>query len=418
MRGRGYRACKGGRDVRAPRQACYWLCLLLLSLCVQGARADAYYDQGVRLFNQRNYKAAAPYFETALQNSPWDSNAYYYAALTYHYLGDWRRAKEAYRQVLGRFPGSEAATLAAAALKRIDPNFRPAAGQATSSSAGGSAGSQGERVSSSPNSSADYDSLPNEAKIYFTRERDSLMVDTEVNNRSMKMVFDTGASSCVLGKNHLQQLNITPPSGGPTGAVVGVGSSGVVPTWNLPVRLKVGNIVRDNFQVTVQDYLPTDPLLGQTFFRDFEYTIDNGANSISFRKKGQAGSSTRDNYTIPFTKEGNEIVVNVEVNGRPCPMYFDTGAEKISFGKEQLQRLGLSIPEDAREGTSTGIGGSTKSYSFAIQRMRLGPIDKSDVEVSVTEAANIGKPLLGQNFYKDWQYTIDNDHHLIKFVRR
>src|SRR5215470_15489677 len=88
------------------------------------AKADQYFNAGVTYFNQKQYQKAVPYFEYALRNSPWDSNAYYYLALSYHYMGDTVRAKQMYRQVVERFGAQPAAALAAAALKKIDPNYQ------------------------------------------------------------------------------------------------------------------------------------------------------------------------------------------------------------------------------------------------------------------------------------------------------
>lgn len=393
-----------------------WICALACIMLGQGAFADAYFDQGVKLYNQRNFKAAAPYFEAAIRGSAWDSKAFYYAALTYQQLGDWTRAKQTYREIMRRFPGSEAAKLAASVLQRLDPEFVKKMTAVEAPIATGAVAPT--TILRATTRSADYDQLPNEGKIYFERKQNSQLVEAQVNGRPINMIFDTGASTCVFGKNHLRQLGVTPPSGAPTGQAYGVGSSGAVGTWEMPVDLKVGNIVRRNFNVSVQEEMPTDPLLGQTFFRDFEYTTDPGNNSIAFRKKGGTESLYGDRYSVPFTREGRELVVTVQVNGKACPMYFDTGADRISFSKAHLGQLGLSIPEDAQEGLSTGIGGTTTSYNFSVERMVLGPIDKSNVEVSAVSETRMPRPLLGQNFFKDWQFTIDNDRHVIRFVRR
>ncbi len=385
-------------------------------LAAAGALADAYYDQGVLLYSQHNFKAAAPYFEASMQSEPNVSNSCYYAALTYQQMGDWARAKQAYRRVVERFPGSEAAGLARIYLQKYDPDFlKKAAGQSS------------EHVVSPHNlqltqllapHSADYDQLPAEGKIYFQRVGGSQVVDAQLNGRPTPMIFDTGAEACVFGKNHLQQLGINPPSGDPVGQSFGVGSSSGVGTWRMNVNLKVGNIERRNFPVAVQERMDVPPLLGQTFFKDFEYTTDPGARSITFRKKDAARSVADDHYAVPFVREGREMVVNVQVNGHSCPMYFDTGADVVCFSGSQIQNLGITVPEDAQEGLSRGIGGSTKSRSFPIDRMKLGPVEKSNLEICVVENSQLPRPLLGQSFFKDWQFTIDNDRHLIRFLRR
>jgi clan AA aspartic protease (TIGR02281 family) len=194
----------------------------------------------------------------------------------------------------------------------------------------------------------------------------------------------------------------------------------------MKVDLKVGTIERKNFAVTVQDELPVDPLLGQTFFNAFVYTIDNGSNSIHFQKKHKtalaAGGSnyggSSDRYAVPFTREGNEIIVQVDVNGRATPMYFDTGASGITFSRQQADQLKLRIPEDAIASRHTGVGGDTIGQAFPVGRMKMGPIDKSNIQVSVIDQSNMRYPLLGQTFFGDWQFTIDDQQHVIRFVRR
>jgi len=54
--------------------------------------ASAYYDQGVALYQQRQYAAAVPYLQRATQDNPNDSKAYYYLGATYMMMGDNKNA--------------------------------------------------------------------------------------------------------------------------------------------------------------------------------------------------------------------------------------------------------------------------------------------------------------------------------------
>ena len=410
-------------------------CLILfaLSLLISAtnyftpkALAEPYLEKGIALYSQGNFKAAAPYMDYAVKQSTNDSTAYYYAAMTYHQLGLRNQAVAYYRQIMEKFPTSDAATRARTALTVLDPAY-------ISRHAGTSSGGSNNTPDAKAHSafSSDFSKLPDQGRIYFQRQGGVLMVDAELNNRSTKMIFDTGAEGCLFGKNQLAQLGISPPQGAAQGKSHGVGSSKGQDMWIMNVDLKVGNIVRKNFPIGVQESLETEPLLGQTFFSDFTYTIDNGANSIAYAKKhiaqqkgGQAkpgASAQKDNYSVPFTREGKELIVNAEVNGKACKMIFDTGASGTAFSKYQLEKLGIPIPDDAEEGTGSGIGGATKSMMFNLSRVKLGPIDKSALRISVPEQASLPRPLLGQNFYGDWQYTIENtspSEGYIKFMRR
>ena len=99
-------------------------------------------------------------------------------------------------------------------------------------------------------------------------------------------------------------------------------------------------------------------------------------------------------------------------------MYFDTGAAGITFSQNQAKALNITIPEDAISTMHTGIGGTTGGQDFAVNRMRLGPIDKTNVMISVITHSQMRYPLLGQTFFGEWQFTIDNSQNLIRFVRR
>lgn len=399
--------------------------LLAAFLCFslgQSAVADAYYDQGVRLYNQHNFSGAAPYFEASMRSSPSDSNACYYAALTYQQMGDWPRAKQTYRQIVKRFPGSQAAGLAQSVLQKYDPNFAalaaPAASGASSSAAGVTTFSSAPRQTQM---SADYERLPRQSTVSFQRKLNSQIVEAKVNGRSIDVVFDTGASHCAFGKNHLQQLGIPPPSGPPDGYAYGVGSTERIPNWTVVVTLRVGEMELRNFPLSVQEDMPTDPLLGQTFFSLFDVTTDAASGTITFKKRGLSGSprfEPHDKNNVPFTRSGNNMVVQVKVNGHPCAMYFDTGADDVAFSPEHLQSLGLEIPGGAQVGESTGVGGATQSVHFTIDDMELGPIYKTHVDVSVVSQSHMKYPLLGQSFFKDHEFTIDAGHSVIHFSGR
>ncbi len=399
------------------------------SLAAQAAGAD--FNQGVAYYNQRRFAEALPYLQRAHMTDPGDSAALYYTALTFHRLGDLKSAAAVYQAVVERFPGSQAGANSEAALKRLQPPARrpdspgsgPTAGAERAGSSAADLASLLRAMGYGEQSQGEFVNLPETSKVYFERKGNSLIVDAEINNRRIPMVFDTGAEATVLGANHLRQLGIKPPEGSPTGLAQGVGSSRPVPTWHMSTTIKVGSIVKKGFPITVQEALPTEPLLGQSFFKDFEYTIDNGARSIVFHRRSTGGTrqalaGVRDPYAVPFRRDGDELIVNVEVNGRSIPMYFDTGAESIALSPEHVKQLGLSIPEDAEIGYHIGIGGRSKGYHFDVKRIRMGPIDKSDVPISVVETSAMRYPLLGQTLYKDWQYTIDNKNNIIKFVRR
>lgn len=392
--------------------------------------ADAYYNYALQSLQRRDYKTAYSYFAQSYRTNPKNPDAIYYQGFCRQNLGDNNGAATLYASVLMNFPASPIANQAAGALQRINPGyFQQVLKQVRSGSprsrSVASAMSTG-RPTVTDALPSDYASLPNQSKVYYTREGNLLIVPGYLNGREQKFIYDTGAEVCSLGFNHLDALQIARPQGNPTGGVSGVGSTESIPTWGMHLDIKIGTIERRNFPCIVQKNMPVKyPLLGETFFHDFTYTIDKSAGnenegSITFVKRGAPGtvSHARDNYSVPFVREGNEIVVPVEVNGKQTQMYFDTGAHGVTFTRRQLEALGIKIPDDAAVETSLGVGGQSTAYGFNVARMKCGPIDKSDVRVSATDSAKMNYGLLGQNFFGDWQVTVDYQSKLLHFLRR
>src|SRR5262249_26382100 len=153
----------------------------------------------------------------------------------------------------------------------------------------------------------------------------------------------------------------------------------------------IGSIVRRNYPVLVQEKLDALPLLGESFFAAYNCTIDRGAHSIRFVKKNMVAHTG--GYTVPYVEMGRELVVPIEVNGKPFHAFFDTGASGVTFSEEQLKKLGIPIPEDAQEGQSMGIGGLTKTYTFNVNNLKMGPIDRRNVPISMSVTSSMDWPL-------------------------
>jgi predicted aspartyl protease len=403
-----------------------WLTLFVaFSLSTaSGDCADAFAN-GVKLFGAKQYTAASASFAQAVKANPGNDQAYYYQALSAQYSKDFVTAKRVYGEILRRFPGSQAAGYAAQALGLAPASSSPARSYARTGSAGASgshaAGLSAMEAAGVARNPA-LDRFPDDCYVYYQNEGELLVIDAYMNSKPIKVIFDTGAESVSLGKNHLAEIGARAPGGAPVGYAVGVGDGGRQDVWDSAVDIRVGAIERRAFPISVQEHMGVHPLLGQEFFRDFTYTVDNTAKSIHFVKKSRSGGSIYDTGNsandVPFTTQGREMVVDVQVNGRMTKMYFDTGAEGITLTKQQCKQLGITIPEDAEVGMTQGIAGSTRSVRFAVNRMKMGPIDLSSPTVSVDDSEAAGMGLLGQGFLHGWEYTIDYKKSVIRFRRR
>lgn len=400
------------------------------AFCIAPALAEPNYDAGVKAYNSQNYQQAIAYLEKAVTVAPDDVNALYYDALTWHRLKNWKKAGDRYKEIATKFPQTSAANNALAVLKTLDPKF-----VATMSAGGGNdeieqanrrAKALIDGLRGQDQEQVDLSKCPSKTKIYYSQEEGRgthFLVDVQVGGRPIKMLFDTGAELIALGNNHLRQMGLpeVPMTRKADGYASGVGAGGPNPIWLVRYPLKVGAIEIPDCPMYVQPYLGGTPLLGQTLFKHFAYTIDYGSKSISLTKKGDynsANAGPAGGYDVPFVREGSEMVVEATVDGRPYKMYFDTGAMSCAFGINDVKKLNLQIPDDAQAGYASGVSGMTRTVSFPVKFMKLGPVEKRNFTIAVIESQAMARPLLGQTFYEGWEYTIDNARSVIRFVRR
>jgi clan AA aspartic protease (TIGR02281 family) len=379
----------------------------LVSLCFSGSAVWAleeseFFTQGTALFKKQEYLQAFESFAKAVQIQPDNADAAYYLAVTLHHLGHLDKAKEQYKFVVDTFPGTAAAQQAASILHQL------------------SVAKQAESAG-----------LPKETWVKYERRGNSIEVDGLVNNHPVKFDFDTGAERCLLTPVQLKQLGMSMPTGSPSGYGAGIGQSKPIPVWHLNIDLKVGRIERRNFPVLVSSVPMDFPLLGQDFYRDFEYSIDSASKTISFRHhclgttpvvKKTAPALTVDSaghyiFNVPFVKEGNSLIVSALINGKNVPMVFDTGAVFCLFSKSEASQAGISVDTHRPAFSISGLSGQTMAQVGIISGIKLGPIERHNFAIGISDQANTAKPLLGQDFVGDWNYTIDNQQQVIRFTK-
>lgn len=381
---------------------------LLIAALTSGEKvyaADTNYANGVKLFNERRYGEALRYLNESMKSGKTASNLYY-AALSKVYLTDTAGATVLMREIQSGFPHSPEAANATQFLSR--PVAAPAP---TSSAAVVTTQKSAERESPD-----DVASLPEQVSIPFRRGVGGhLLVEGQLNGRPMPMIFDTGAEGCVFGQNHLDAAGIS-QKGKAVGYATGVG--GNVKITELNAEVSAGSLKR-KLPIMIQARLEAPPLLGETFFAGYTYAIDNRAGIIRFNKKG-AGKSTNgigfDTIEVPYTPAGKNMLVTIEIEGRPIQACFDTGASGVVLGMNDAAALGLRIPEDSGWGASAGIGGQVTTARFNVRSIKMGAIQKSNFPINVL-MSGLPYPLVGQTFFGDRKFTIDQEHRVIHFSR-
>lgn len=427
-----------------------WVAALGLALAIwlggSPSFADPVFDAGVKLYSAKNYRGAAQQFEKALQTQPSNPNVLYYCALSHYMSNNGARARQLFQYLSDNFGSTQQGQLARSVLART-PGAAGTGGQypagtyvaptGGSQAAGGGddddndAGDDGrsrgfntERWLKNTTSAAEVASLPTDVRIPFVKDRDGIKVNVLINNQVLEMIVDTGAPVTVVGENHMAQLGISRPAAkGVEGKSVGVGSR-VSNTWSQACDLKVGGLYRKNFPIVIQDNLPCEGLLGQTFFAPYSVTVDTQNSQLVLKKKGSGGatssaSAVRDPYAIPFRWSGGHMIVNTLINNKPCEVIFDTGAGGVcTFAVSQLKKLNIEIPSDYRKERHSGVGGDTMGYGFQVDSIKLGPIVQYSPWISAVEDSHMDRPLLGQQFFGEYTYSIDSENKLIHFKKQ
>lgn len=377
------------------------------------------YASGVSLFRKQNYQKAALEFVRVMRKDPNNSNAMYYAAASYQRLGNNGQAERYYKELIQKFPSSAGAAYARKALASMR------GGGAQSSGGGGSQQVQqalqqlqqyGQTRSAQPSSRhrmAPGDYIPDHEKVYFELdEKKHPRVKCLVNGRPVSMLFDTGAEMCAVDQDTARSVGLNIPKDAPTTQVTG--SVGVENARVVNTQIELGKIKRTVPLMVLEK--SKHQVLGMSFYGDLQYRIDNSLHAISFAKDA---SSMGDYNTedIPFTKRGKDIIVEVKVNGKAFPMCFDTGAQGTIFPGAALAGGGSGW-ELVGQNTASGIGGQGGVKGvYRVNTLELGRIRKNNMEVVVDPNFTHPYGLLGQDFYGDKTYTIDQTNNRIRMRR-
>lgn len=412
-----------------------WTCYAILAgsllLFPQTAEAggEAQYQAGLKFYQAKQYKQAAEQFWTSIKNGNATPQAWLYLGHSRNAAGQKEEALRTYKEIARIFHGQPAESMALSAIRQLNQNTlqQSGKGKSTSSSAVNASTASSSGTTSGSSSSTSYNSsLPERARVFYRTDGDDIILSVRINGRSLEMEFDTGAPDICIDKSHLGTLGLRIPRTKPDGYSGGATNSIKVPYWEIASSVQVGPIRMDSLPITVFEKMHSKPLLGQDFFRDFNYTIDHKAKCIEFTRKGAHSGGGSFGYKVPFTfrKSGSRIVVEVEINGRKGPMMFDTGntSSGISFDSvKQAEKYGVKVPPNARIGKSIGISGEGAEYKFTLDRVKLGPIEKNNLPTDVGLDINSDDeelPLVGQDMLSGWQYSIDMKNKVINFLRR
>ena len=183
------------------------------------------------------------------------------------------------------------------------------------------------------------------------------------------------------------------------------------------MTIKLGQMTR-KVPVTVLDKHEQSAELGRAFLEDLQYEQDNSSGHITLRKKGEAQGThaTQDAYKAEYAKlpdesqirftpgDHGEMFVDASVDGHPIKCHFDTGAAGF-FGMNHLRQANISPPKGKPDSYTHGWAGRPVPVWKMTVDVKIGDMTRR-IPISVAEDWS-SLPLIGQDFVRDYQYTID-----------
>lgn len=368
---------------------------------------------GLDAYKQKDYAEAIKHFDIQLQAKP-SARTAYYLAVSNMQIGKSLRAKALFEYISTSFPASAEAGLAKAALEKMNP----AASASTTTK-----GTDKAPVSSSSNVDGTYkDKRLIQSDQEYQKEFAAIPAIVRIPQANgiivgsiNKQNFNFRTSQkweTYVSLSDLTQARLDLPKK-PTDSM-----ENKKPVWKTALEITVCGVKRKVPVCIFKDH-PGTPELGTAFFEGL--AIDNPAGEMVLRKKSANVAKSpktaiedykREYAKLPDTSEirfrpGDQghMLVDAEINGHPMQCWFDTGANAF-FGLNNLRQAGLPLPTGEPDTRTKGWSGNTVSAWTVTLPVTLGKMTRM---IPALVSAEWDKPpLIGQEFLRDYQYSIDS----------
>ena len=109
---------------------------------------------------------------------------------------------------------------------------------------------------------------------------------------------------------------------------------------------------------------------------------------------------------VPFTREGNLILLKVRLNDRvEAPFYLDTGASGIVIPQDVAAELGFVNDSETPRINVTTLSGNLALPTMELGSVQLGSLRVANLTGMVTSTTRVG--LLGGSFFSHFSYAVD-----------
>lgn len=116
--------------------------------------------------------------------------------------------------------------------------------------------------------------------------------------------------------------------------------------------------------------------------------------------------------TLQRNRSGH-YVVDGAINGEPVTFMLDTGATQVALSMAAARALNLPLGEAMRLRTANG---ETVGYRTRLTRVRVGPIEVSDVAAVAAEGMDQDFILLGMSFLKRVEFAQRGDQLTLRAI--
>ncbi len=397
--------------------------IAIQAFCNFSVRADTNeLKLGFDAYQQKNYAEAIKHLDKYLATNKPDARTIYYLALANLQNGQSNRAKQLFQYIVKAFPSTVEARQAQTTLTKLGvPSETSAATTDSTSSDEAKAAETAAKmfdgkykdkriVLTDEAYRKEYATIPTQVSIPVTHTAHGDIVTGTIDGQGFYLQFshswETRLSLADLAKAKIPEPKRPPDD-----------KEGTVPLWKMVVDLNLGGVKR-KVPATVLKEHSGYPELGSSFFEDLKVD-SSGGNSLILRKKDAIAGSPKasvDQYKQEFAKlpdtaevhfvraDSGHMLVDAFVNGRLIKCYFDTGANE-HFGANHLREAGLPVPTGKPDGYTGGWAGAPVPIWKTSATLKIGNMTRT-VPITVEENMAL-PPLVGQEFIRDYQYSID-----------
>jgi predicted aspartyl protease len=224
-------------------------------------------------------------------------------------------------------------------------------------------------------------------------DRNHLIIDGAINGQKIRAILDTGATRTLIFRGAAERLGLSRQQSRRV-RMFGVGGETDVETA-LVEEFRLDQTVRKNWRVIVagEHDFGADVLLGEDFFQHVDIEFDLAHNAVRLYEPRDCDGATlaywanRDVGEVKIEAVNDarpQIVLTVQINGRPVEAELDSGAAITMLDKLEAARLGVTpeMPGVVAAGMNSGLGQkSVDAWIGKFQSFTIGNETIKDAEI-------------------------------------